>query len=770
MKMSKPFQMNDWGIEDFLKVIFIIQLALWGVVCLDVMGLRILIIRPLIGFIYLTFIPGVIILRIFKIHNIDVTKFVLYSTGLSIVFVMFAGALTNFLLSTLKISQPISVLQLTATLSIFIVLLCGIAYTRDRKFRPLEIDYTYTSTKILLSPSYLFLLLLPFIAVFVTFFANYNQNNTLSLLLLFLIAVITTLIAFDEFIPAKAYPLAIYAIAISLVLHVSLISPYPYAWNIDMEYYYSELVATTGYWDSSHSFSGINSLLSIVMLAPIYSKMLDINTIWVFKAVYPFIHSLLPLAIFAACREQMDTKKAFFSSFFFMSLGGFFILMSFFRREQIAAIFLALLILVMIDKKLTPIQKPILAIAFIISLSVSHYGTSYLSLTIFFFGWVLLHLTSNMQTIFKTINGNAKNRHKNTSRYSILRLRILGVWLVSMLLWFMYIAGGVSFDTYAYVMKDSFVSLKDFFNPESRPEIIYECLGMNLLPADVLGWIFRIIHYSTEILIVVGLITLVSRPKTFKLNEEYRALLIVTTLFLFTIMFLPAMGKNWDTMRFYNFVLITIAPLIVFGFEAIWKLIVRLLKSGQLLLYKKPTQEISNIDQRAFNRNNQRYMKVLAIAILIPYFLFNVGFINEIAKNHVDVEGVPLSISLNRWNNDTLYFNEREVFGAEWLDSISSERTVVSCDSNSDCLLSFWFQWGVSLRQVFIVAPERDILESAYIYLRTWNIEKHEVLVHDPIHEKDEYINTDDIPKLRDAINTRNKIYDNGGAQVFATE
>ena len=762
--------MNDWGIKNFFKVILVIQLALWGAIGLDVLGLRILILRPLIGFIYLTFIPGVIILRILKIHNIGTTKSVLYSAGLSITFVMFAGALTNFLLSTLKISQPISVLQLTATLSIFTALLCGIAYTRDRKFRPLEIDYTDTNTKILLSSSHLFLLLFPFIAVFGTFFANYNQNNTISLLLLFLIAVITALIAFDEFIPAKAYPLAIYAIAISLVLHVSLISPYPYAWNIDMEYYYSELVATTGYWDSSHSFSGINSLLSIIMLAPIYSKMLGINTIWVFKAVYPFIHSLLPLAIFAACREQMDTKKAFFSSFFFMSLGGFFILMSFFRREQIATVFLALLVLVMLDNKLTPIQKPTLAIAFIASLSVSHYGTSYLSLTIFFFGWVLLYLTSNTQTIFKTINGDAKNRQKNTSRYSILRLGILRVWLVSMLLWFMYIAGGVSFDNYVYVMKDSFISLTDFFNPESRPEVIYECLGMKLPATDVLGWIFRIIHYSTEVLIVAGFIALVFRPEIFKLKEEYRALLIVTALFLFTIMFLPAIGKNWNTMRFYNFVLIIIAPLIIFGCEAIWKLIAWLIKSGQLLLYKKSTPEISNTEQRSSNRNNQiqmKYTKFLAIAIFVPYFLFNVGFINEIAKNHVDVVGVPMSAPLNRWSNDTLYFNERDVSGAEWLDSISGERTVVSCDSNSDCLLSFWFPWGLSSRQTFIISPEKDIHETFYIYLRTWNIEKQEVLVQDPIREKDVYINPEDIPKLRDAINIRNKIYDNGGVHVF---
>jgi uncharacterized membrane protein len=354
---------------------------------------------------------------------------------------------------------------------------------RDRGFQLSGTGVAY-NIKNLLSPSHLFLLLPPFIAVFGTFFANVNKNSTLLLLLFFVVAIIAVLIAFDKFIPAKDYPLAIYVIAISLLLHVSLISPYPYAWNIDYEYFYSELVAASAYWDSSASFTGINSLLSIVMLAPIYSKMLGINIIWVLKAISPFIHALLPLAIFAACREQMGAKKAFFSSFFFMSLSGFFITMSFFRREQIAAVFLALLVLVMLDNKLTSIQKSTLAIAFVISLPVSHYGTSYLSMTIFFSGMVLLYLTSNKQTIFnKKIGKSTKTNEdlgksqKGTISPSILKSGLIMVWLVFMLSWFMYIAGGTSFNSYVHVIENSFDSLNDFLNPESRPQKLYTKLS-----------------------------------------------------------------------------------------------------------------------------------------------------------------------------------------------------------------------------------------------------------------------------------------------------
>jgi uncharacterized membrane protein len=759
MQINNPLQINDWEIKSFLKVVLAIQLALLGTIGLNEVGLQIPIIRQFIGFIYLTFIPGTIILRILKIHNIDKTKFVLYSAGLSIAFIMFAGALINSLLPLLKISQPISTLPLIATLAFLVAILCVAAYIRDRGFQPSGIEY---NTNTLLSPSHLFLLLLPFLAIFGTFFINFYHDNTLLLLFVFVIAIIAVLIAFDKFIPAKAYPLAIYAIAISLLLLVSLISPSLRAWNIDYEYYFSQLTAINGYWDSSLSFTTINSLLSIVMLAPIYSKMLGINIIWVFKAIFPFIHSLLPLAIFAACREQMGAKKAFFSSFFFMSLGGFFSSMGLFRREQSATVFLALLVLVMLDTKLTSIQKSALAIAFVISISVSHYGTSYVSSGIFFFGWVLLYLTFNKQTIFsKKNNGNTENLQRDLTRPrpSILKIGIILVWFVFMLSWFMYIAGGTSFNNYVGVIENSFVSLTDFFNPESRPEVIYGSIGMGLEQTDVLGWIFRIVHYSTEVLIVMGFIALVVRPKIFKLKEEYRALLIVTALFLFVVMFLPALGKSWNTFRFYNFVLIIIAPLIVFGCEAIWELTSWLIKSELLPMINKLKRHKSSPVPRYHNRNNQVYLKFLVLFILVPYFLFNTGFIYEFSgesRSHYLVSG-KLGTG----------FNEREISGAEWLDSVSEKRTIVAGDCNSDCLLSFWFNPN-EFKRVFSVSFETDVPKAAYIYLRTWNVEKQNVTMYNPIRETSESIHPDDIPELRYAIGIRNKIYDNGGTQIFA--
>ena len=91
MQLNNPLQMNDWGINKFLKVVVAIQLAMWAVIGLNAVGLQIPIIRQLIGFIYLSFVPGILILRILKLHKLGNIETLLYTVGLSIATLMFTG-------------------------------------------------------------------------------------------------------------------------------------------------------------------------------------------------------------------------------------------------------------------------------------------------------------------------------------------------------------------------------------------------------------------------------------------------------------------------------------------------------------------------------------------------------------------------------------------------------------------------------------------------------------------------------------------------------
>lgn len=124
--------MNDWEFGKFLKVIIAIQVAMFALMGLAVLGLNIPGLRQVVGFIYLSFVPGVIILRILKIHRLSTIETLLYSVGLSIVFLMFTGVLMNALYPRIGISRPISTIPLTITMGIIILIMCALAYRRDK--------------------------------------------------------------------------------------------------------------------------------------------------------------------------------------------------------------------------------------------------------------------------------------------------------------------------------------------------------------------------------------------------------------------------------------------------------------------------------------------------------------------------------------------------------------------------------------------------------------------------------------------------------------
>lgn len=79
IKIPDIFQLNDWEPKKFLRMMIVIQIAMLGLI-----GLDIPILRQVIGFLYLTFVPGVVILRLLKIHRLGGAESILLSTGISL--------------------------------------------------------------------------------------------------------------------------------------------------------------------------------------------------------------------------------------------------------------------------------------------------------------------------------------------------------------------------------------------------------------------------------------------------------------------------------------------------------------------------------------------------------------------------------------------------------------------------------------------------------------------------------------------------------------
>ena len=759
MQINNLLQMNDWEIKKFLKVVLAIQIALWGVMGLDAIGLHIPIIRQLIGSIYLIFIPGILILRILKLHKLGNIETILYTAGLSIATLMFTGLFMNTVYPFFSISRPISFTPLIITISILVLILCIISYVRDRDYsNPSSID-----VREILSPSILFLCLIPFLAIFGTYLVNFHHNNILLMFLIIMLALIVVLIAFDKFIPKNLYPLVVFIIAISLLYHRSLISMYIWGWDIHYELYLTNLVKMNSIWDPTMQ-GGCNAMLSLVMLAPIYSIISDMSITWVFKIIYPLLFSLVPLGLYRVFQKQTDDTIAFLSCLFFVSLFTFYGEMLALARQQIAELFLVLLILLMINKNMDKVKRSFLFIVFGISLAVSHYGLSYIYMFCLISAWLILVSGEDpwMQKLMNNFYSKfGRKREKPAGNPVPLKVdrtissTFVLLFIVFTLAWYMYVSASSAFDSIVRIGDHIASSIfTDFLNPEAAQ-------GWDILTRETvspLHSVTKYIHLLSQFFIAIGALTLLLKRGETKFEREYAAFSLVNFVICLGGIALPFFASSLNTTRLYQITLIFLAPFCVIGGITVFRMISKVVKASW-------TDQIVRSSLRA-----------LSVFFAI-FLLFNSGWVYEVAKDH------PGSIALSQESIKVYgdakekmgfynsYIPEQDVFSARWLSNnrnnvykIYSDDSVTSLKSN--VLVSVGL---VDCAKISVLTnTTSEIPVNSYVYLRYVNILDGIMGYRVPetlIKESGVY-NTTEIYPL---IENKNKIYSNGGSDTYAT-
>ena len=746
MQLNNPFQMNDWEIKKFLKIVLAIQLALWGVIGLDFVGLQIPILRQLIGFIYLSFIPGILILRIVKLHKLGNIETLLYTVGLSIATLMFTGLFMNTIYPFFGISGPISITPLIITISVVVLILCVLSYIKDKDFS----EPSFIDIGDIVSPPALFLCLIPFLSIFGTYLVNFHQNNIILMFLIVIIALIVILIAFDKFIPKNLYPLAVFVIAISLLFHNSLISMYIWGWDIQGEYLLCNIVRINDLWNPTF-YSTLNAMLAIVMLAPIFSDTCGMNPIWIFKIIYPLLFSLVPLGLYRVFQKQTDDKIAFFACFFFVSLFVFYNDMIQLARQQIAELFLVLLILLMINKSMDKIKRSLFFIVFGISLAVSHYGLSYIYMFCLIAAWLLLVLAENpeMQKLMNNFHSKfGRKREKLLGNPNPLRIEYRTIsstfvllFVIFTLTWYMYVSRSSAFNAIVNIGDHMASSIfTEFLSPEAAQ-------GLGIIATKTvspLHSLTKYLHLLSQFFIAVGIITLILKHREMKFEREYVAFSLISFGICLGGIALPYFASALNTSRLYQITLIFLAPFCVIGGITILKILTKLVRASWT------------------NRSVNTALKALSIFLII-FFLFNTGFIYEVTKDD------PISASLSNYI-DNPCCNEKEAFGAKWLSANTDSNSIVYGDEYGRVLLGTWFHLeNVNRKRTRFPMNFKKIREDAYIFLRSWNIEKQEVVlvgVHKAVLTS-KHENFADVPELFDLIVAKNKVYDNAGSQIF---
>ena len=723
--------------------------------------------RQILGFIFITILPGLLILQILKLDKLNTIETILYSVGLSVAFLMFVGLFMNTIYPPLGISKPISTLSLMITISIILLILSVIGYLRNKDFS-ISIP---TNLKESFSPSVLFLVLLPILGVLGAYLVTFYGNNTILLLLIILIALAVVLAMFD-IIPTKLFPLAIVMIALALLFHHTFISFHlcgggDHGW----EYYFHLLVVKNSLWDPTIK-NNLNAMLSVVMLPTIYSKLLNMDGMWVKKIIFPLIFTMVPLALYQIYRRQINDKTAFLSVFYFMSFSLFYYIMRVIPRQAIAELFFALFILLIVDKDMNKKTKAPLMIIFVAALAVSHYGLSYFFMGYLIVAWLLLFLLENInvsslkQRVHSKFNFNASwlkinqnsvnanSQNKNTALPVIKTLSVtfITIYLVFALSWYMYVSSSSVFTGIVSIGDHIYSSiLTDFFNPITRESSVLAAFGMK--PVRPFFWVRvnAIVQHTIQIFIIVGVIRLMAKHRELKFTREFIAMVFVSTVILLTCIVLPFFGDKMDVSRIYHITLFLLAPCCILGGETVWKYVSKAFRS---ISFKRST-----------------YAKMCLI-ILIPYFLFNIGFVYEFTEHPT---GNPVSFYRLKVSNDPLekraYYGMRvptqDFVSAVWLSEHKQDQSTIYAGMTSKGYLLKPYPLPPTEPVRLLDPPNMSIKKSDFVFLRCLNVKDNimfsQVERTGAHYFQYPYYNTTEITCLVE----KNRIYSNGGSEIY---
>lgn len=727
--------LNDCEIKKFLLIILSIQLAFWGVIGCDALGIYVPILTQIISITYLLFVPGILILRVFKIHRLTFSETVLYTIGLSIAFLMFLGITINTLLPVIGIKQPISRLPLIISISFFVIVLSFLSYKSENDLYNKNLLNININIRL---PIILFLLFLPLLTILGTYMVNTHNNNSILMAVIIIISILPAYVIFHK-TTDSIHVLTVFIISLSLLFHRALISPQLWGSDIFEELYYAKFIIENSYWHYE-IYNNLNAMLSITMIPPIISNLSHISVEWIFKIIYPLIYSLVPVGIYLLFNKYVNSKIAFLSVCYFMFINEFFGVMPVMARQEIGELFYILSILIITTKSnsMTNLCKSILSIVFGLSLVVSHYALSYIYLLSIIILWLLESQFNKKFMLFY--------KEKTKQKFSLNYVLIM---LVFTFTWYIYVSGGSSFDTIASILKTMYLNFIDgLFKIGATEGLAFISAGTS----SILYKILKLLFIISQFLIAVGIMALILSPFSDKIykyfnNNQYKLQnnYIIFAIFNFTLLvaalLVPYFSGNLGTMRLFHITLIILAPFFVIGSITINRLI------GQKI--NKMIDYIS--------------LKTLSVFLCV-FLLFNSGFMHELFN---DKNPCSISLSTNEVYRNNHTFNKKEFCGAEYTKNI--DQSIISTDIYGRQILRCYV-WPKDRIKVF--REETRILPSnSYIYFRQINIDKNLIMIIpkkklETVERPYKILNINEVSCLNFLI-SRSLLYSNGGSQVW---
>ncbi|RLM72254.1 DUF2206 domain-containing protein [Halorubrum sp. Atlit-8R] len=346
--------------------------------CLNVTyvsDMNIMALRPVCSFILLAIIPGALLLQILdEDFFTDLRDIVPFCIGLSIVLVSILGFVLSLFWQVVSDTPPLSSIGVVIGVNILIGGLVIASYVSGKSSRygkdPLALVRNYP--RITLS-----VILLPVFSLIGSYYINTLRIDIItSFVFVAIIFLIWAVVAGD--LDERIYPLTLWAIAFSIFFLVSFRSQYVTNWDTAFVYSSIENVITTGLWEPDQTAFAKNSIIPVIVAAPIFVQVSELSLTTVMKILYPTIYSFLPVTLYQMVKGQgFNKKESFLAAGLFLSFDATILGIPRLYRQALSMFFITLFLYILLEYTVSRSRSILLALVGY-GIVISHYATSYL--------------------------------------------------------------------------------------------------------------------------------------------------------------------------------------------------------------------------------------------------------------------------------------------------------------------------------------------------------------------------------------------------------
>lgn len=491
-------------------------------------------------------------------------KKILYGIGILLVFVMVLGLAINYIGMWIGVAKPLNSGIILVTFWFSVV--CFLGINKKRIYNWIK---SLAVNRQPIPKSVYALVLLPIMAIAGAELFNTTGSNIILMVMLPLIVVVPIICMFTKLIPKKYWAFAIWMMALSIILHRTLISPYLSGTDNIIELmvfkatYYKDIWNSTGV-----MFSEYNTVLSVTILPVMISKITFISPVWVFKLVLPILLSFVPVAIYELVKDSFNEKIAFLSAFFLMSVYTYYTVTIMTEKQLIATFLLSIFFLVLFNNiKWKPFVLGLLGVGIIFS----HYATAVLFVALFIGVAIILR-----------------------KKYIFIVACLMAVITV---VWYKVQGNGVVVSQFTTIGQSVIAATNSSYNV-GQDGITNEVVRLFTKGTAYLPPLLIVLYVISQIMIVVSFVILAWRHFIKKIRDvrlEYLALACMLLMLLGLELVLPKLSDLIGLERIYLYCMMVLSPLV---FIAISR-------------FKK-------------------WWLIASVVFVSLFFLMNIGFINQL--------------------------------------------------------------------------------------------------------------------------------------------